>query len=114
MRLPWGKVTYPLAEVLLLCLLAVLAGAESFTEIALFGIKKLEFPRSFRPFNVTGQPMAQPPHLESNVRISHTVSRFYLAGGWSNGPSLGSTAAADWPRIFENLTHNPSSRIRRF
>jgi len=29
-------VTYPLDEILLLCLLAVLAGAESFTEIALF------------------------------------------------------------------------------
>jgi len=45
-----GKVTYPLAEVLLLCLLAVLAGAESFTEIALYGTKKLEFLRRFRPF----------------------------------------------------------------
>src|SRR5208337_3487949 len=45
-----GKVTYPLDEILLLCLLAVLAGAESFTEIALFGVKKLEFLRRFRPF----------------------------------------------------------------
>jgi len=41
-----GKVTYPLAEVLLLCLVllclvAVLAGAECFTEIALFGVKTL-------------------------------------------------------------------------
>ena len=45
-----GKVTYPLDEVLLLCLLAVLAGAECFTEIALFGVKKLAFLRRFRPF----------------------------------------------------------------
>ena len=45
-----GKVTYPLDEILLLCLLAVLAGAECFTEIALFGIKKLGFLRRFRPF----------------------------------------------------------------
>lgn len=45
-----GKVTYPLDEILLLCLLAVLAGAECFTEIALFGVKKLEFLRRFRPF----------------------------------------------------------------
>jgi predicted transposase YbfD/YdcC len=45
-----GKVSYPLDEILLLCLLAVLAGAECFTEIALFGIKKLEFLRRFRPF----------------------------------------------------------------
>lgn len=45
-----GKVSYPLDEILLLCLLAVLAGAECFTEIALFGVKKLEFLRRFRPF----------------------------------------------------------------
>ena len=45
-----GKVTYPLDEILLLCLLAVLAGAECFTEIALFGVKKRDFLRRFRPF----------------------------------------------------------------
>src|SRR3954454_18054099 len=45
-----GKVTYPLDEVLLLCLLGVLAGAERFTEIALFGVRKLAFLRRFRPF----------------------------------------------------------------
>jgi predicted transposase YbfD/YdcC len=45
-----GKVAYPLDEVLLLCLLGMLAGAEAFTEIALFGVKKLAFLRRFRPF----------------------------------------------------------------
>lgn len=45
-----GKVIYPLEEVLLLCLLAVLAGAESFVEIARFGTKKLELLRRFRRF----------------------------------------------------------------
>jgi len=45
-----GKVIYPLDEVLLLCLLAVLAGAESFVDIARFGEKKLELLRRFRPF----------------------------------------------------------------
>jgi hypothetical protein len=45
-----GKVVYPLPEVLLLCLLAVLAGAESFVEIALFGKKKLPLLRRFRRF----------------------------------------------------------------
>src|SRR5271165_4297509 len=45
-----GKVTYPLVEVLLLCLLAVLAGAENVTDIARFGAKKLELLRRFRPF----------------------------------------------------------------
>ena len=37
-----GKVTYPLPEVLLLALLAVLAGAESFVDIARFGDRKLD------------------------------------------------------------------------
>ena len=41
---------YPLDEVLLLCLLAVLAGADSFVEIARFGTKKRELLRRFRPF----------------------------------------------------------------
>jgi predicted transposase YbfD/YdcC len=45
-----GKVSYPLDEILLLCLLAVLAGAETVTDIALFGVKKLTFLRCFRPF----------------------------------------------------------------
>ena len=45
-----GKVIYPLNEVLLLCLLAVLAGAETFTDIALFGEKKLDLLRRFLPF----------------------------------------------------------------
>src|SRR5215470_1660077 len=45
-----GKVIYPLAEVLLLYLLAVLAGAETFVDIARFGEKKIELLRRFRPF----------------------------------------------------------------
>jgi hypothetical protein len=44
-----GKVTYPLDEILLLCLLAVPAGAEAFTDIARFGEKKLDLLRRFRP-----------------------------------------------------------------
>ena len=44
------KVVYPLDEVLLLSLLAVLAGAETFTDIARFGDKKLALLRRFRPF----------------------------------------------------------------
>ena len=45
-----GKVVYPLNEVLLLCLLAVLAGADTFTDIARFGDKKLDLLRRFLPF----------------------------------------------------------------
>ena len=45
-----GKIIYPLPEVLLLCLLAVLAGAECFVEIARFGERKIELLRRFLPF----------------------------------------------------------------
>src|SRR5437588_4785597 len=45
-----SKVLYPLDEVLLLCLLAVLAGAETIVDIARFGEKKRELLRRFRPF----------------------------------------------------------------
>src|SRR4051812_7423192 len=45
-----GKVVYPLDEVLVLALLAVLAGAETFVDIARFGAKKLALLRRFRPF----------------------------------------------------------------
>src|SRR5271167_4155714 len=52
-----GKVVYPLDEVLLLSLLAVLAGAETFVDIARFGDKKLDLLRRFRPFRD-----GTPPH----------------------------------------------------
>ena len=44
------KVEYPLDEILLLVLCAVLAGANCWVEIAKFGDKKLDFLRRFRPF----------------------------------------------------------------
>ena len=45
-----GKVTHPLDEILLLSWLAVLAGAEGFTDIARFGERKLGLLRRLRPF----------------------------------------------------------------
>jgi len=45
-----GKVAYPLNEILLLCLLAVIAGADSFTDIARFGRSKLALLRRFLSF----------------------------------------------------------------
>lgn len=45
-----GKVAYPLQEVLLLMLMAVLAGGVAFTEIARFGERKIDLLRRFLPF----------------------------------------------------------------
>jgi hypothetical protein len=50
-----GKVDYLLPEVPLLILLAVLAGAETLTDIARFGERKIELLRRFRPY-VNGTP----------------------------------------------------------
>src|SRR6202790_5164237 len=44
------KVIYPLDEVLVLCLLAVLGGAETIVDIARFGERRLGLLRRFRPF----------------------------------------------------------------
>ncbi len=45
-----AKLLYPLQEVLLLALCAVLSGAQSWVAIAAFGRKKLRFLRRFLPF----------------------------------------------------------------
>lgn len=55
-----GEVTCPLDEILLLCLLAVLAGADALTDIARFGEKKLDLLRRFRPFK-NGTPAHDHP-----------------------------------------------------
>src|SRR5260370_41434049 len=60
-----GKVMYPLDEVLLLCLLAVLAGAETFVDIARFGGKKLPLLRRFPPVSGGGPSPAPPSALFS-------------------------------------------------
>jgi len=52
-----GQAVYALNEALLLCLLAVLAGAGTFTDIALFGEKKLHLLRRFLPY-----ANGTPPH----------------------------------------------------
>jgi predicted transposase YbfD/YdcC len=45
-----GKVIYPLPEVLLLCLMAVLSGAEDFVSIVRWGRGRIDFLRRFLPF----------------------------------------------------------------
>ena len=44
------KVLYPLPEVLLMTLCAVLSGADGWVEVALYGRRKLSFLRRFLPF----------------------------------------------------------------
>ena len=45
-----AKVLYPLREIILAALCAVICGADSFVEMAEFGKAKLQFLRQFLPF----------------------------------------------------------------
>ncbi len=45
-----AKVIYPLNEIFLLVLCAVISGADGWTSVALYGRKKLDFLRRFLPF----------------------------------------------------------------
>ena len=59
-----AKVVDPLEEVLLLSLLAVLTGAETFVNIARFGERKQVFLLRFRPFL---SAMPSPNHLGTSI-----------------------------------------------
>lgn len=83
-----GKVLYPLDEVLLLSLLAVLAGAETFADIARFGDRKLAFLRRFRPFR-DGTPAHD--HL-GDIFASLDAAQFQRCFVAWVGALLGSTA----------------------
>ena len=63
-----GKVMHPLDEILLLALLAVLAGADPFVETAQFGCKKRELLRRFRSF-LDGGPSHD--HLFAALDATH-------------------------------------------
>src|SRR5258708_38705442 len=65
-----GKVDYPLPEVLLLILLAVLAGAETFTDIARFGERKIELLRRLPPYG-----KREPPHYHPSDFFSSLQAR---------------------------------------
>ena len=59
----YGKVAYPLDEILLLRLFAALAGADTFVDIARFGARKLDFLRRFamgRRRTITSAISSQP------------------------------------------------------
>ena len=76
-----GKVSYPLKEVLFLCLLAVLAGAEAITDIARFGERKLEFLRRFLPFH-----HGTPAHITSAIFLPRSTPRNSNSALWPGSP----------------------------
>jgi len=71
-----GKVVYPLDEVWLLALLAVLAGAETFTDSARFGEQKLALLRRFRPFRDGTPPHDRIGDISATLDADHFQRRF--------------------------------------
>src|SRR5260370_4978661 len=75
-----GKVDYPLPEVLLLILLAVLAGAEAFTDIARFGERKIELLRRFSA-HFEWPPPHRPCRCNFRPPAGHAFPPLFLALG---------------------------------
>lgn len=73
-----AKVLYPLDEILLLVLLGVLAGCESWVEIAKFGDKKLDVLRRFRRFT-DGTPSHDQPGDTFAVLDAAQFQRCFIA-----------------------------------
>jgi hypothetical protein len=96
-----GKVTYPLDEILLLCLLAVLAGAESVVDIALFGCKKRELPRRFwillTPLKSPTDIISVPPKFIFKPTIGN-----YAALALGNHAGEYASSRPDFPLFFLN------------
>jgi len=80
-----GKVAYPLQEILLLCLLAVFAGAETFVDIAWFGQNKIAPLRRFLPLH----PISPARRGGGNGRCGHATQ----ATGFTGPTTLRSRAA---------------------
>jgi predicted transposase YbfD/YdcC len=81
------KVVYPLGEVLLLSHLAVLAGAETFTDIARFGENKLDLLRRFRPFH---------NNLREIGCKFETETRFYITASNDRADYLAAVIRQHW------------------
>src|SRR3546814_17189778 len=87
-----GKVVYPLDEVLLLCLLAVLAGTETIVDIARFCEKKPALLRRFRPFADGTTSPAQLGRLLASLNAD-AFQRCFLAwmAATTGGPAADTT-----------------------
>jgi len=109
-----GKVIYPLEEILLLCLLAVLAGAEAFTDIARFGEKKLTLLRAsgLSPTERRRTIISATSSPRSTPRPSAAVSSPGFRR-WSKRPPRSSPSTAK-PRAAPALRRTPRSRSTWF
>ncbi len=122
-----ATVLYPLDEVLLLCLLGVPAGCESWVEIAKYGERKLTFLRRFRPFT-DGTPshdqlgdifagedlvVAIQPGFHRRRRIGHDEACSAVGKGHDKEMGSQLDASDDRIRLAEIRLHMPRRMPRR-
>jgi hypothetical protein len=102
-----GKVDYPLPKVLLLILLAVLAGAEAFTDIARFDERKIELlRRNYSPARHQWPGLKAVVVVESQREINGKITnetRFYITSLVLLANALGPMIRAHW--AIENSLH---------
>ena len=89
-----AKILYPLDEVLLLVLCAVISGAQNWTSIALYGEKKLTLLRRFLPF-VQGTPSHDQLGLLFSSLDMEAFQRCFMAWVASLSKSLEGVVAVD-------------------
>ncbi len=85
-----AKVLYPLEEILLLCLCAVLSGADCWVEVALYGRQRLAFLRRFLPFKHGSPRMTNWGSCSPSWTPSS--SRAVSSAGWSGSRQRFTTA----------------------
>ena len=102
-----GKVEYLLPEAFLLVVLAVLAGTESFSDIARFGEKKLELLRRFRPFK-----NGTPAHDHLGDILARRIATSYDKTAESLLAALKLVALRIWLRYNKFTSYQPASTNR--
>ena len=83
------KVKYPLSEILLLCLCAVLCGMETFEDIEIYGQEKIDFLRKFYDY-------------EHGIPSNVTISRIF---GWLNPTVLSGILRSYIASEFKDLSN---------
>ena len=107
-----AKVMYPLQEILLLCLCAVLSGADCWVEVALYGQQRLAFLRRFLPFK-----QGVPSHDQLGIGYASGIRRYgTVERAWCtrNGRAALPRTLPSW-RVASTVgaTHHTASPCKR-
>ena len=99
---------YPLEEILLLCLCAVISGADCWVEVALYGQQRLAFLRRFLPFK-----HGVPSHDQLGIVFARLDAEQFQSCfiAWVERFT---TALPGWWRTVSGTTKRPDPKARAF